>query len=151
MQSARRGRVSIYGADHEATLLLVPCLLSSTVMAETTTFETQVIGQPPAGWTCGATGRGSPKWSVEADKSSPGAGKVLHQSGVAAFPWCIKGNTKLADGWVEVKFKPLAAEKTRPAGWSGAGGTATTTTWRAPTPREQRLALLHRTRQSARH
>ena len=52
-----------------ATLLLVPCLLSSAVMAETTTFEADVIGQPPAGWTCGATGRGNPKWSVEADHS----------------------------------------------------------------------------------
>src|SRR6186713_2077292 len=99
-----------------ATLLLVPCLLSSAVMAETTTFEAEVIGQPPAGWTCGATGRGNPKWSVEADHSSRAGGKVLRQSGVAAFPWCIKGNTKLADGWVEVKFKPLAGREDQAGG-----------------------------------
>ena len=85
-------------------------------MAETTNFEAEVIGQPPAGWTCGATGRGNPKWSVEADKSSSGGGKVLRQSGVAAFPWCVRDNTKLADGWVEVKFKPLAGREDQAGG-----------------------------------
>ena len=99
-----------------ASLLLVFSLLSSAVMAETTTFETEVTGQPPAGWTCGAPGRGSPKWSVEADKSSLGGGTIIRQSGVAAFPWCVKDNTKLADGWVEVKFKPLAGREDQAGG-----------------------------------
>ena len=41
-------------------------------MADSVKFDDDVVGQAPAGWTCGATGRGMPKWTVEADPSAPG-------------------------------------------------------------------------------
>ena len=90
--------------------------VSVSAMAEPISFDADVIGQPPAGWTCGATGRGSPKWTVEADPISPGKGKVLRQSGTATFPWCVKSDAQLTDGWVEVKFKPLAGREDQAGG-----------------------------------
>jgi len=55
--------------------------LTVNVMAETKTFEAEVVGQPPAGWTCGATGRGSPKWSIEADPTAPSKGRCCVNPG----------------------------------------------------------------------
>jgi hypothetical protein len=90
--------------------------LSTAAMAEVTSFDADVVGQPPAGWTCGATGRGSPRWTVEADPSAPNKGKVLRQSGTATFPWCVKSDAKLSDGWVEVRFKPIAGKEDQAGG-----------------------------------
>ena len=80
------------------------------------TFDTDIVGQAPVGWTCGATGRGSPRWTVEVDPSAPDTGKVLRQSGSATFPWCVKGDVRLIDGWVEVRFKPLAGKQDQAGG-----------------------------------
>ena len=90
--------------------------LSVAAMAEPIGFDADVIGQPPAGWTCGATGRGNPKWTVEADSSAPDKGKVLRQSGTATFAWCVKRDARPSDGWVEVKFKPLAGREDQAGG-----------------------------------
>jgi len=88
---------------------------SAAAIAEPIGFEGDTVGQPPASWTCGATGRGAPKWTVEADPSVPG-GKALRQSGSATFPWCVKGNATLTDGWVEAKFKPLSGREDQAGG-----------------------------------
>jgi hypothetical protein len=45
-------------------------------------------------------------WAVEADRSAPSAPNVLRQSGKGTFPWCVRSAASLADGFVEVKFKP---------------------------------------------
>jgi hypothetical protein len=84
-------------------------------MADTINFSTDAVGQPPAGWNCGMTGRGTPQWSVESDPSAPG-GRVLRQSGSATFPWCVKTDASLADGWVEAKFKPLSGKEDQAGG-----------------------------------
>ncbi len=89
--------------------------LSAHAMAETTSFDADVVGQPPAGWTCGATGRGTPNWTVEPDSGAPG-GKVLRQSGSATFPWCVRTATALTDGWVEAKFKPVSGREDQAGG-----------------------------------
>jgi hypothetical protein len=89
--------------------------VSASVMADTISFSADVVGQPPAGWHCGTTGRGTPRWTVEVDASAP-TGKVLRQSGSATFPWCVKGDANLADGWVETRFKPLAGKEDQAGG-----------------------------------
>jgi hypothetical protein len=97
-------------------LLWTLALLSSAAIcsAEPMTFDAHTIGQPPAGWICGATGKGMPKWTIEAD---PGLGhNVLKQSGRAPFPWCVKDDIALADGWVEVRFRPLAGREDQAGG-----------------------------------
>ena len=80
-------------------------------MGEIITFDQDKTGALPAGWKAGVTGRGSPKWSVEKDDSVPSPPNVLKQSGSGTFPWCIKSDTSIENGWVEVKFKPISGRE----------------------------------------
>jgi hypothetical protein len=89
--------------------------LSASAMADTISFDADVVGQAPARWTCGATGRGAPQWTVESDPGAQG-GKVLRQSGSATFPWCVRTHTALTDGWVETKFKPISGKEDQAGG-----------------------------------
>jgi len=98
-----------------SVLFVAAGCLSASVMADTNGFDADVVGQPPAGWHCGATGRGTPRWTIEADPTAP-AGKVLRQSGSATFPWCVKSDARLADGWVETRFKPLSGKEDQAGG-----------------------------------
>lgn len=88
----------------------------ATAHAETVTFGADRAGGPPAGWTCGSTGGGTPKWTVAADADGASGRYVLKQSGKAPFPWCVKQGTALADGTVEVKFKPLGGREDQAGG-----------------------------------
>ena len=73
-------------------------------------FDTAKPGSLPEGWECGVTGKGAPRWSVEADPTAPSAPHVLQQSGSGTFPWCVKKDVSLADGNIEVKFKALSGK-----------------------------------------
>lgn len=90
--------------------------IASHASAETVTFDSDTAGQPPAHWTCGATGQGSPRWRVEADASAPSQPNVLKQSGAATYPWCVRNDVTAANGTVEVKFKPLAGKEDQAGG-----------------------------------
>jgi hypothetical protein len=100
------------------TALLFAVLLAATppLLGATISFDSDVVGQPPAGWTCGATGKGSPRWTVARDDSAPSPPNVLKQAGQATFPWCVKDDTEGADGAVEVKFKPIAGKEDQAGG-----------------------------------
>lgn len=52
----------------------------------------------------------SARWTVEADDSVPSRPNVLKQSGQATFPVCLKNDTNLKNGFVEVKLKPVAGK-----------------------------------------
>ena len=84
--------------------------------AETVNFDDMKTGAPPTGWTATQTSSGSAKWSVEKDESAPSNPNVLKQSGAATFPVCIKNDTNLTDGFVEVKFKPVAGKEDQAGG-----------------------------------
>jgi hypothetical protein len=84
--------------------------------AQTITFDQDTPGAIPAGWRAGVTGRGAPKWSIEADASAPSKPNVLKQSGSGAFPWCVMQGTSLAGGYVEVKFKPISGREDQAGG-----------------------------------
>ena len=62
------------------------------------------------------TGKGEPKWTVEAEPTAPSKPNVLKQSGRATFPLAIKRDTTIRDGFVEVKFKAVAGSEDRAAG-----------------------------------
>jgi len=81
-----------------------------------TGFDDQEIGGAPAGWTVAMTGKGSPQWTVENEAKAPSGDKVLKQSGTASYPLCVKDDTSLTDGFVEVYFKPLTGKKDQAAG-----------------------------------
>jgi hypothetical protein len=89
---------------------------ASAVFAETDNFDKDKPGTVPAGWSCGVTGRGNPRWTVDADASAPSTPNVLRQSGSGTFPWCVKDKTSLSDGFVEVKFKSEKGKEDRAGG-----------------------------------
>lgn len=59
-------------------------------------------------WICGVTGKGTPRWTVEAN--------VLRQTGSGTFPWCVRKGISLADGFVEVKFRPEGGRQDQAGG-----------------------------------
>ena len=84
--------------------------------AETVNFDDMNAGASPPGWTATQTGSGTAKWAVEKDNSAPSKPNVLKQSGQATFPVCTKDDTSLKDGFVEVKFKPVAGKEDQAGG-----------------------------------
>lgn len=98
-------------------LILSGCLLVTTTMsASTESFDTTPPGKLPANWLGTKTGTGTPQWSIEKDATAPSGGQVLKQSGVATFPVCLKTDTKIQNGFVEVKFKALAGNEDQAGG-----------------------------------
>jgi hypothetical protein len=87
-------------------MIALTVLSSAAASAETTGFDQDKAGAPPAGWTPGVTGRGTPSWKVEPDAAAPTKPNVLRQSGSGTFPWCVKRGVAIADGFVEVKLRP---------------------------------------------
>jgi hypothetical protein len=82
---------------------------------QTIRFDNEAPGAAPAGWTCGVTGRGNPHWSVQPDPSRAG-GHVLLQSGSGTFPWCVRADAAIADGFVEARFVPLSGREDQAGG-----------------------------------
>jgi len=97
-------------------LILAASLVANVALADTVRFDQDPTGIAPAGWSCGVTGHGSPRWMVEPDATAPGKPHVLIQSGQGAFPWCVRMHVSLADGFVEVKFKPIEGKEDRAGG-----------------------------------
>lgn len=98
------------------TLLAMTSLITTAAFAGTNNFDDAKIGEAPAGWTPTQTGSGTAKWTVEKDDTTPSKPNVLKQSGEAAYPVCIKNDTALKDGFVEVKFKPVGGKEDQAGG-----------------------------------
>jgi hypothetical protein len=90
--------------------------MEEIAMAETLNFDDATVGTSPDGWTMTMTGKGQPKWTVEAEPTAPSRPNVLKQSGQATFPVAIKSGTNIRDGFVEVKFRAVAGSEDRAAG-----------------------------------
>src|SRR5215467_12316964 len=95
---------------------LAATLLAGVVVAQTVNFDNFPPGAPPPGWTATKTGSGNPKWTIEQDDSAPSKPNVLKQSGRATYPVCLKDDTSLKDGFVEVKFKPISGKEDQAGG-----------------------------------
>lgn len=98
------------------TALFMGTLAATGAFADTVNFDKAKPGTLPAGWIAGVTGKGSPKWAVEPDPTAPSKPNILKQSGSGAFPWCVKKSVSLADGFVEVRFKPLSGNEDQAGG-----------------------------------
>lgn len=96
--------------------LLMTSLTIRLALGATVNFGDAKVGAAPAGWTATKTGQGEPKWTVELDDSHPGRPKVLKQGGVAKYPVCLKNEPNLQDGFVEVRFKPVAGTEDQAGG-----------------------------------
>ncbi len=91
-------------------------MMRGVALADTVNFDSLKVGAPPPGWTATKTGTGDAKWSVEKDDTAPSKPNVLKQSGQATYPVCIKDDTNLKDGFVEVKFKPISGKEDQAGG-----------------------------------
>lgn len=80
-------------------LAFVAILLPVLARAVPLGFDSDPVGAEPAGW------------RVETDRSAPSGPNLLKQSGQGAFPWCVKMDAVLTDGFVEVQFKSIAGRK----------------------------------------
>src|SRR6266511_3317902 len=101
--------------DMKSTTILVSALLAAGG-AETVNFDKADVGKSPSGWTATQTGTGQAKWAVVADETAPSKPNVLKQSGQATYPLCLKDDTSLKDGFVEVKFKALSGKEDQAGG-----------------------------------
>jgi len=90
--------------------------LAFDTAAETFGFDSDNVGQPPAGWICGTTGKGNPRWVVESDATAPSLPNVLKHEDTATFAWCVKSGAAAADGVVRVKFKPISGKEDQAGG-----------------------------------
>src|SRR5512138_480281 len=84
--------------------------------ADQTTVTFANVGALPPDWSGGITGNGAAKWDVVSDGASPPAHKVLRQSGEATFCWAVKRDTKIQNGVVEVKIKPVSGKEDQAGG-----------------------------------
>lgn len=98
------------------TMSIVIAALAAGANAETINFDGEKPGVLPPDWIAGVTGQGAPRWTVEADPSAPSVPNVLKQSGKGDFPWCVRKGSSAADGFVEVKFKPISGRKDQAGG-----------------------------------
>lgn len=96
--------------------LLSFAILGNLALGDRITFDEARTGAAPAGWTATQTGTGSAKWTVEKDASAPSKPHVLQQAGEATFPVCLKNDTQMKDGFVEVKFKPVSGKEDQAGG-----------------------------------
>ena len=85
-------------------------------MAQNVNFDADAAGSPPKGWMLTMTGKGAPKWTVERDETAPSKGLVLKQSGKATYPLALKEGTRIKDGFVEARFKPISGSEDRAGG-----------------------------------
>jgi hypothetical protein len=100
----------------KALIGIAMAALAGSTQADVVGFDADRPGTLPAGWTAGVTGRGTHRWTVEPDPGAPSAPHVLRQSSVGDFPWCVKTNVALVDGFVEVKFKALGGREDQAGG-----------------------------------
>src|SRR3989454_3874554 len=98
------------------SMLLVATSLVAAAPTETVNFDKAEAGKPPSGWTATQTGTGQAKWAVVQDDTAPSKPNVLKQSGKATYPVCIKDDTSLKDGFVEVKFKAISGKEDQAGG-----------------------------------
>ena len=113
-----------------ATVTLAAAMLTRIAAAQTANFDDLKTGVPPPGWTATKTGTGAATWTIEKDDTAPSKPNVLKQSGKATYPVCIKDDSNLKDGFVEVKFKSISGKEDQ------AGGII----WRAKDPNNYYVA-----------
>jgi hypothetical protein len=110
-------RRSSYFLFHSfSSVITVACLTCSAVVGNTVNFDDAKSGEAPTGWTATMTGRGSPRWTIEIDASAPSNPNILKQSGEASYPVCFKDDTRVKDGFVEVKFKAISGKQDQAVG-----------------------------------
>jgi len=100
----------------KGAMLIVATALLAAAPTDTINFDNIEAGKPPAGWTATQTGAGQAKWAVVQDNTAPSQPNVLKQSGQATYPICLKDDTSVQNGFVEVKFKAISGREDQAGG-----------------------------------
>jgi 3-keto-disaccharide hydrolase len=100
----------------ETSILVLTAVLLAAAAPEIVNFDKAEAGKPPNGWTATQTGTGRAIWAVVQDDTAPSKPNVLKQSGQATYPVCLKDDTSLKDGFVEVKFKAISGREDQAGG-----------------------------------
>jgi Domain of Unknown Function (DUF1080) len=102
----------------KGSLIILVCWLALSAQAaqDCVNFDDTKPGTVPEGWQATETGIGTAHWSVEKDETAASPKHVLKQSGEAEFPICIFQKVEMADGFIEVKFKPVAGKEDQAGG-----------------------------------
>jgi hypothetical protein len=103
-------------SDVKTSTLMAASLLFAAGATEIVNFDKADVGKPPTGWTATQTGTGHAQWAVVQDETAPSKPNVLKQSGQAMYPVCIKDDSTVKDGFVEVKFKPISGKEDQAGG-----------------------------------
>ena len=111
-----RQQMGLGSRQAASSALTLALLTSAATGAAVIGFDDDSPGASPRGWTCGKTGKGEPRWTVEQDEAAPSKPNLLKQSGEATYPVCLRTNSDLKDGYVEVKFKPVAGSEDQAGG-----------------------------------
>src|SRR5258706_1886064 len=98
------------------TLVLMSSISVTTVFADTVNFDDLQTGSPPPGWTATKTGKGEAKWSIEKDDTAPSKPNAIKQSGEATYPVCLKNESSLKEGVVQVQLKPISRKEDHAGG-----------------------------------
>jgi hypothetical protein len=96
--------------------LLMTTLAPAVAFPAVENFEGTEPGKLPPGWVSGVTGKGTAVWQVIADLTAPTPRHVLEQSGTGAFPWAVKSDVVLADGYVATRFKAVSGKEDQAGG-----------------------------------
>lgn len=91
-------------------------LAATTMQAALINFDDVEDGSAPVGWTAAVTGKGDTRWTIVKDATAPSPPNVLKQSAQGTFPICLRNDSKLKDGFVEVKFKAVSGETDQAGG-----------------------------------
>ncbi len=89
---------------------------ASVAHAEVIDFDHYPTGPLPKPWISGVTGGGTSKWSVEKEAKSPSGDQILKQSAEGIFPWAVKKDISLENGFVQVKFKAISGKEDQAGG-----------------------------------
>ena len=89
---------------------------ATTMQAALINFDGVEDGSAPTGWTAAVTGTGDTRWTIVKDATAPSQPNAFKQSAQGTFPICFRNETKLKDGFVEVKFKAVSGEKDQAGG-----------------------------------
>ena len=100
----------------KASILAAAAVAFAAGPMATVNFDTADVGKAPRGWTATQTGTGQAIWTVVRDDTAPTQPNVLKQSGQATYPVCLKDDTSIKDGFVEVKFKAISGKEDQAAG-----------------------------------
>jgi len=92
---------------------------ATALTAATISFDDLPTQKAPAGWTITITGEGTPDWQVIADASAPTPPNILKQVGETpkpSFPLCLKNDSSIKNGFVQMKFKAVSGKIDQAAG-----------------------------------